>query len=347
VNRPAVTSGLLTRNLEGAWTDYVLAHPEGSLFHTLEWRDVIRSVFGHEERYIVALRNGRIAGILPLFFVKSWIFGKSVLSVPFGVYGGVVADGPEEVRALVAGAGDFARETGAEYVELRHRKTIAPDLPETTLYQAFVAEVPKTREGCLLRIPRKARAEVRHAIKAGLVADFKARDLKELYQLFAINKRGHGSPIFPESLFQKLHRILGEKCLLLRVTKDGRTLSAVLSFVFKDTMMPYYSGSVPDAAQHSADNFMYHALMEKASDLGLSHFDFGRSREGTGPYEFKRHQGFVPEPLHYQYVLNTAKELPSLNPSNPRYDFAKAVFRKMPLFVAQKLGSFISKRMPH
>ncbi len=347
IRADATTVEDLRRGGETDWSAYVEACPDASLFHGLAWRDVLVSVFRHEPCYIVARRDGRVVGVLPLFAVRSLLFGRCLLSVPFGVYGGILADDEDACRALVDAAAERAAADRSRYVELRHRTRVVPGLPETDLYQAFAGAVPDSREACLARIPRKARAEVRRAAAAGLVAEFDVRDVSELHRLFSLNKRRHGSPIFPASLFWRIREIYGDRCVFLRVRKDGRTLSAVLSFIHGDTMMPYYSGATPEAPAHSADNFMYHALMERAFELGLRRFDFGRSREGTGPWIFKRHQGFTPEPLCYQYILNTATAIPQLNPSNPKYDVVRAVFRRLPLPVAQKIGSFVSKRMPH
>ena len=67
------------------WDRFVEAHEHGTVFHTLRWRDVIRHTFKHDERFLVAPRGGRITGILPIFDVSSFVFGRTLVSVPFGV----------------------------------------------------------------------------------------------------------------------------------------------------------------------------------------------------------------------------------------------------------------------
>src|SRR5262249_8667414 len=150
------------------------------------------------------------------------------------------------------------------------------------------------------------------------------------------NKRKLGSPIFPESLFWKAVEHLPERSFLLRVRHDGATVAAVLSFVHRGTIMPYWSGAADRAQELSANNLMYFRLMDEASLRGLTRFDFGRSRRDTGSYAFKKNQGFEPVPLHYHYVLNNGANVPSVNPDNPKYNLARGLFRRLPAPIAAK-----------
>ncbi|MCB9831163.1 MAG: FemAB family PEP-CTERM system-associated protein [Planctomycetes bacterium] len=333
--------------MAGIWDAYVATRPEATLFHGQRWREVILRTFRHGDRSLVARRGGQVVGVLPLFEVSSFFFGTSLISVPFGVYGGLLVDDRDAARALVEAAGKVARERKAKYVELRHLESPIEDLPATDLYFTFIADVPPDEDGCLQRIPRKGRAEVRKAIAdPDLSFAIDELDLKEFHRLFSINKRKLGSPLFPSSLFWHARNIYGEDVSVLSVKRHGETIAAVMSFIHRDTIMPYYSGTAPGAETYRASNYMYYQLMVWASQRGLKHFDFGRSRENTGAYSFKKHQGFEPTQLRYDYILNTATEVPSLNPSNPKYRLAKKAFSSMPIWMAQKLGSWLVKRAP-
>ncbi|MCA9323460.1 MAG: FemAB family PEP-CTERM system-associated protein [Planctomycetes bacterium] len=331
-----------------SWAAYVSAHPHGTLFHTLRWRDAIRGTFQHLDRYLVARKGAEICGILPLTKVSSVFFGTTMVSVPFGVYGGMLVDDEGTARALVDRARQLATECGAKYVEMRHLHAPIDDLPRTNLYFTFIADIPDSPEGCLQRIPRKARAEVRKSLAdERLSFEEEGLELKDFHRLFSLNKRRLGSPLFPSSLFWHLRNQFQEDCRLHVVRAEGEVISAVMSFIHEGMIMPYYSGSVDDAdTNFRASNFMYYKLMEWASDRGLKRFDFGRSREDTGAYRFKKHQGFEPFNLSYDYILAGDDEIPSLNPSNPKYRIAQKLFRNLPLFAAQKLGSWLVKRAP-
>ncbi len=331
-----------------AWMGFVADTPEATLFHTLAWRDVLRATFRHEDRYLIARRGERITGILPLVIVRSMIFGTTIVSVPFGVYGGLVADDEASKSALMQRAAELGRASKADYVEFRQLHGADETLPTIDIYHTFIDDVPATKEECLARIPRKARAEVRKAVKnEDLAFGREDIELHEFHHLFSLNKRRLGSPLFPSSLFWHLRRQFGDQCVIHTVRHRGEIVAAVMSFVFKGTLMPYYSGSIEGAdASLRASNFMYFRLMEWAVEQGLERFDFGRSREGTGAFRFKKNQGFTPQRLSYQYQLIRAKDVPHLTPANPKYRMAQWMFRRLPLFAAQKLGSWLVKRAP-
>lgn len=79
---------------------------------------------------------------------------------------------------------------------------------------------------------------------------------------------------------------------------------------------------------------------------GYKIFDFGRSKQETGPFHFKRHWGFEPQALPYQYFLPKGGEIPNVNPSNPKFQPFIALWKRLPLSIANRLGPFLIKYLP-
>jgi hypothetical protein len=90
---------------------------------------------------------------------------------------------------------------------------------------------------------------------------------------------------------------------------------------------------------------MYWEVMRRAADRGCRMFDFGRSKQGTGAFSFKKNWGFVPEPLRYQFHLRRGDSLPEINPLNPKYRLAIAVWKRLPLPLTKLLGPMIVKSL--
>jgi hypothetical protein len=88
---------------------------------------------------------------------------------------------------------------------------------------------------------------------------------------------------------------------------------------------------------------MYWEVMRRAADRGCTLFDFGRSKRGTGAFSFKEHWGFDPQALHYEYRLVRASAPPNVNPLNPKYRLFIALWKRLPLFVANRLGPMIAR----
>lgn len=333
---------------DSRWDAFVGRHAQGTFFHLTGWRRVVQEVFKHQPRYLLLEQGRTWLGVLPMFFTKGPFLGRNLISVPYGVYGGVLAETEAAQAVLLENAAALGRELGARYVELRHLEPRAGQRPESGLYCTFRKTLPEDPAEVLAAIPKKARAEVRRARdKHGMVLREDC-ELDEFFALFATNKRRLGSPSLPRRWFRQLREEFGRTVALHRaVDGEGRTLAAVMSFCFKDTVSAYYSGSVTGANQTGVNDFIYWGIMEWAVRTGYRRFDFGRSRVDSGPAAFKKNMGFEPEPLHYEYLLvGEGARIPEFHPSNPRLDLPRRIWSNMPLFLTSRLGGRLSRYLP-
>jgi FemAB-related protein (PEP-CTERM system-associated) len=327
------------------WDDFVMACPEATFFHRAAWQDIVRDVFRHQTYFLYAERDGRIEGVLPLAHVRSMLFGKSLVGLPFAVYGGVAATSAEAVAALEGQAQELAQRLGVDHLELRNLNRRHDDWPLQDLYVTFRKDILPEEEANMLAIPRKQRAMVRKGIKNGLVSHIDT-DVDRFFALYADNVHRHGTPAMPKRYFQALQQTFGPDCEVLTVTgPDGRILSSVMSFYFRDEVLPYYAGDDEAARDLAANDFKYWELMRRACARGLKVFDYGRSKQGTGSYAFKKNWGFEPRPLHYEYCLYKRESVPQNNPSNAKYRLLIATWRRMPIGLANWLGPFIVRNL--
>ena len=328
-----------------AWDAFVMACPQASFFHRAGWQRILEDVFGHRTHYLCAVADNRITGVLPLAHVKSVLFGNALTSLPFAVYGGVAAADEASAAALEAEAQRLARHFGVQHLELRHRERRHADWPVQDLYVTFRKPILPEEEANMLAIPRKQRAMVRKGIKNGLTSAVDA-DEDRFFRLYADNVHRHGTPALPRRYFAELQREFGRDCELLTVSSaEGRPLSSVLSFYFRDEVLPYYAGDDEAARDLAANDFKYWELMRRSCARGLKLFDYGRSKQGTGPYAFKKNWGFEPTPLHYEYQLYKRDAVPQNNPANAKYKLMIETWRRLPLGVANWLGPHIVRSL--
>ena len=147
--------------------------------------------------------------------------------------------------------------------------------------------------------------------------------------------------MFPKRYFRNLRQAFGRDCEILTVRSHGKPISSVLSFYFRDRVMPYYTGSLPEARALGTNDLMYWQVLRRAVDRGCRIFDFGRSKVGTGPYDFKRNWGFEPQPVTHQFYLREGCELPRVNPTNPKYRALISLWQRLPLSVANAIGPYL------
>ncbi|MEH0023170.1 MAG: FemAB family XrtA/PEP-CTERM system-associated protein [Desulfobacter sp.] len=327
----------------GDWDAYVNGHPRGTVFHLTAWKQVVEKTFGHNSHYFLARCGQEISGVFPVFEIKSMLFGHSFISVPFAEIGGILADDTAVASGLLETVSLLSQNQRAACVELRNT-TAMPALGTKDLYYNFSKEIFPDHDENLKAIPRKSRAMVRKAIKNGLVSETGRHLLPEFYDLLAVNFHRLGTPVFPKHLFESLLDGFGANAGILLVrTPHGAPAAGVLYLMYKNRMMPYYAGSDFSFRQMGPNDFMYWELMRLAVEKGLQVFDYGRSKIGTGSFRFKKHWGFEPTPLAYQYVLNQGHEMPNLSPANPKYQRKIELWKKMPLGLTRIMGPWISK----
>ena len=326
------------------WDAFVDAAPDATFFHRSGWKRVLEQVFGHATHYIFAERDGRIEGILPLAQIKSLLFGNTLISTPFCVYGGILANDAAAADLLRKRACDLAQELRVDALELRNLKPSGQAWPTKDLYVTFRKEIDPDPEINLKAIPRKQRAMVRKGIKAGLASETDD-GWQRLYRVYSESVRNLGTPVFPASLFRVLREVFGDDCEVLMVTHQGQDIAGVMSFYFRDQVLPYYGGSVAQARALKGNDFMYWELMRRAGERGIKIFDYGRSKEGTGSYSFKKNWGFTPEPLYYENYLVKSDSIPEINPMNPKYQLFIKAWKKLPLPVANTIGPMLARSL--
>jgi len=314
---------------------------EATFFHRSAWQKIITDVFRHHAYFLYAEDEIGVRGILPLAHVKSRLFGNVLVALPFAVYGGIAAVDGEAVAVLENAARELASSLGVDHLEFRNVAPRHPEWPTQDLYVTFRKPILPELEDNMLAIPRKQRAMVRKGIKNELISTVD-RNTDRFFALYADNVHRHGTPAMPKKYFDTLLQVFGQDCEILTVSApDGRPLSSVLSFYFRDEILPYYAGDDESARHLAANDFKYWELMRRACERGIKVFDYGRSKRGTGSFAFKKNWGFEPQSLHYEYCLYKSDAIPQNNPNNPKYRFFIAAWRRMPISPANRLGPYI------
>jgi len=327
------------------WDRFVDDCPQATFFHRVGWRDILENGLGHRCHYLLAERDDAIRGVLPLAEVRSRLFGHALVSLPFCVYGGPASVDAVADDALIDAAVDLARSLRVGHLELRNREAKRPGWPRQDLYVTFRKPLAADVEANLLAIPRKQRAMVRKGVARGLCSEVD-RAPDRFFELYADNMHRHGSPALSKRYFARLTQAFGDACEILTVSDASRRpVSGVLSFYFRDEVLPYYAGDTRHARDLAANDFKYWELMRRACERGLRVFDYGRSKVGAGSFDFKKNWGFEPVPLAYEYRLFSRTEVPQNNPLNPRYRALIAAWRRLPRPLVDAFGPLIARSL--
>ncbi len=326
------------------WDSFVRQSDKGTFFHLYGWKLVLERAFNYNTYYLYTEQAGEITGVLPLGHIKSLLFGNTLISVPFCVYGGILAVNDDAASALRRKAIELAEKLGVDALELKNRVPSDSGWPVKNLYVTFRKEISADAEENLKAIPRKQRAMVRKGINAGLCGEFSS-DADRFFRVYSESVRNLGTPVMPAKYFRILQEVFGSACDVLMITHEGQDIAGVMSFYYKDEVLPYYGGSIPLARNLKGNDFMYWELMRQCGERGIRIFDYGRSKVGAGSYSFKKNWGFTPEPLHYEYYLVKSAAIPEINPNNPKYELFIKAWKKLPLSVANAVGPMLARSL--
>jgi FemAB-related protein (PEP-CTERM system-associated) len=325
------------------WDDFVHSCATATFFHLSGWKRVIERAFGHQTHYLLAERAGVVTGVLPLTHVRSVLFGSSLISNAFAVYGGTAAVDEASLKALDAAAVGLMEKLRVPVLEMRGFAGHRTDWQtKSGLYATFRKSIDPSVEANLKAVPRKQRAMIRKGLHNGLRSEIDV-GINRLYRIYAQSVRNLGTPVFAKSYFRILAEEFAECCDIVVVSSSGAAVAAVLNFYFRDEVLPFYGGGLPAARGLAANDFMYWEVMRRACERGCRVFDFGRSKTATGAHAFKRNWGFEPTPLSYQFRVAAGHRVSDLNPLNPKFRLAVAAWKRMPLPLATRLGPMIVK----
>lgn len=326
-----------------AWDTFVDRNEAATFFHRYGWAVVIEKTFGHSPRYLLAERSGAVVGILPLIHKTSTLFGNALISNAFCSYGGVAADDPEAAKALEIQAEQLAEQLDVDYLEFRNTAPMRDDwIRKDTTYATFRKRMEPGRDEIIKAVPSKGRRhELRKSLHQGLRFEIDD-DVDDFYKVFAESYRNLGTPVYPKRYFTNLMEVFGRDFDICVVRGPDGPLSGSMAFSFKDHVHPYYTGGTAAARNVQANDFLFLNIMCRALERGYGTFDFGRSKVGTGSYDYKTYWGFKPQPLAYEYRLVRAEQAPDLNPLNPKYKVLVEAWKRLPLPVSKLVGPHIA-----
>ena len=333
--------------VSGPWAEQSSSLPRLAA-HQDDWVRAIRDGLRHRAYSIRALQAGESVGWLPLMLVKGPIFGKFLVSLPYINTGGVWAKDCQVAVTLVERACDLADELGVKYLELRHE--IPVDCArlnfERTEKVHMRLQLPGTDELLNKSFKSKLRSQVKKSTTYGHDVIWGREELlRDFHQVFSINMRDLGTPVFSRGLFASILEQFGDDAEFCVVKNDSQAVAAAL-LVHSDGVTEVPSAScLRDWNRTAANMFMYRQLLRRAVERGSDLFDFGRSSEGSGTYKFKAQWGAEPHPAVWQYYVREGS-VDAMRPDSDSNQRLIKAWQKLPVWLTRLMGPSIVRGIP-
>jgi FemAB-related protein (PEP-CTERM system-associated) len=351
---------------QSSWDQYVAGHPRATYCHLIGWQKVIKRTYGHADHYLLAEEKGRIVGVLPLFRLKSLLFGDSLISMPFLDYGGLLSDDDEAGKNLLMAAIDLAHRLRVDGIELRHVESPQwlegfnqnkNDNQSNTTGRANVViqdrslakirmllQLPENSEYLMKSFKSKLRSQITKPLKEGCSVTFGGTELlDDFYEVFSINMRDLGSPVHEKKLFRNLFDEFPDKSKIFLVSKDKQCVAVSIVIGFKGVLENPWASSLRKHRQLGTNMLLYWAMLQYACDNGFRYFDFGRSTPGEGTFKFKEQWGPVAQNLQWTYLSLDGRE--GGDGSSQKVKFQRMVdcWKRLPVPLTRIIGPRLRK----
>ncbi len=338
---------------QGSWDQYVKEHLNGTIYHTIAWKNIVERHFGKKTKYLLVEDNNKILAILPLVFFKSALFGEFIVSFPYVNYGGMLYSDEQAKQLLLDAAEKLLVSSSSDFIELRSMQENEFDLPvkskKVTYYLSLPdLELPDYEEALMKQFKAKLRSQIRRPIKEGMYAKVLSKEgLDDFYNIFAIKMRELGTPVYAKDFFSTILNELPEHAKIIIIfSKDEIPVAAAFLIHYKGMMEIPWAATLRRYDKLSPNMLLYFEVLKYAMKQQCTIFDFGRCTKGSGTYRFKKQWGGEEKTLFWYYMLREGQGIPEVNPNNPRYKIAIKVWQKLPLTVTKLFGPALVKHIP-
>lgn len=328
------------------WNVFVNLSDRANFYQRWEWAAVNREALGHRTHLLLAERDGQVTGVLPLVRVRSRLFGDVLSSMPFVNFGGPAAEDEGTESALVRQACALAERLRCDYLQLRATRAF-DGLPVATDKVSMTVALDADPEAVMRSFSTKHRTNIRRAAKNDITVRAGGPELlDDFYAVLSLSWQRLGTPLYRRAYFADIVRRFGDHVRLHVAYHAGTPIATAFNGEFRGTVEGMWAGVDPRAQELQPNYVLYWEMIRDACQRGLGRFHLGRSTKDSGAVRFKEKWSATPQQLYWNYHLVRARELPRLNPDNPRYARAIRIWQQLPLPVLRLIGPPLARLIP-
>ncbi len=332
---------------EYSWDDYVAAHARATHCHLFAWKKIIEDTYHLQGYYLQAINESKVVGILPLFNIKSRIFGNHLVSMPFLNYGGILADSDQAAHQIHLHAIELFKELNSNSLEYRYPESgpfyfpLPTESKLNTYKVRMILSLPENSELLFQSFNTKLRSQIRRPKKEGMTCTISGeRLLNDFYIVFARNMRDLGSPVHSYVFFENILKYLDRNAKIGIVYYQKEPVAAGLIIHFHDTIEIPWASALKKFNTYSPNMLLYWSFLEYASNKGFKYFDFGRSSPDEGTFRFKQQWGAESRQLYWYQTFSDRRndDHHSFDSKSMQRRLMASVWKKLPLRVTNYLG---------
>jgi CelD/BcsL family acetyltransferase involved in cellulose biosynthesis len=331
------------------WEALVTALPNSLIYHHPAWLQVLEESYGYKPVNLACEdANGKLRGVLPLFYMRGLFTGRRFSSLPRTPVSGPLACDDQAMAALICAAVERIRNEPGTQLQLKASSNALDGLVDGVIgvpwSATYLLELPERPE--LLHIGNsRNRTRIKWAVNKATRLGVQVRpaeterELRAWYELYLDTMRWFAIPPRPYRFFQVAWEQLWPRGLMRLLLAEqhamGRTrlLAGSLFLMFGQTVFYAFNGRRrEDLSSRPNDAIQWRAIHDACAD-GFRYYDFGEvDKNNVGLAEFKSKWGARQQWLYrYYYPAPHKLEIGMRESSSPVFQFASTVWRHLPL----------------
>jgi FemAB family. len=318
---------------DSRWDDFVMGHPESTIFHHSDWARVLRDRYESSPTYyVIEGVHGEIVAAAPFVFIPSSLAGRRLVCLPCSEYGFPLVHSSEAIVQLIAAAKEEVKSGRVSFLEIRGWGSLGMPsemgFMESPTYLRHVITLDEDIERLRAKLDHQnhhLKRNLRKAEESGLIVR-EARnenDVRQFHRLSVKTRRRLNLLPWPYHFIQSIyqHTVAHNLGFLLLAELHGKVIAGSLYLCFKDTVLLKINASDKDYSQYRGNYLITWKAIERACQRGYKRFDFGISDpDNLGLIAFKRQWGSeeLPLPYYYYSATNHIKSIAKVSPTYRR-----------------------------
>ncbi len=336
-----INISILSPSDEPDWQAYVNSHPDATIYHTLEWRDILYNEYRFEPVYLIAKSGGKVIGVLPMFLVKN-LMGKRLVSLPFSIYGGPVGDSGEIVSALLSKAKEMIMRGVAGSIESKCMPVGVEELGSASEEKGMKVDLTISVDGLWKQLTD--RNDVNRAINEGLKFSLSDGDgIEKFYQLQLMTRKRLGLPTPSLRYYRSFFERMPGMVKLALVKKGDTPVAGGVFFTYKSNVLYALGASDRGYLSCRPNDLLIWEMIKWSAESGYKRFDLGPTpTHDKGLLHFKGKWGG-------RHLFATKYYFPAVSKNREGEVVSSrtgSVFLKsLPTGLARHIGHYVAKLM--
>jgi serine/alanine adding enzyme len=326
------------------WNNYIASRYDSTFTDKWEWNNILQNIYGFEQFWLLAKNNNRVVGCAALALADHPIFGKYLVTAPFGSYGGFYFDTDEAHAALIQKIEELKYILGTRYALIRiidNGIKIPPGWINDSIYSTYMIEIRDDPQQYLQHvISRKTRACIRNSMNRGCHVSFGHKELlDDFWYVVSRAMKELGSPFHSRRYLKAVLDTLQDNVKInIIYSKDSYPCAAGLHILHNDQVDFLYGPKLNKYRSLNIGEFLYWSIIEYYFQNGFRKLNLGRSLIGSNNENFKMKWRPAVRNLASMYYVSPGDSLPGLNQANPKFKNAIKMWQRMPLWTHRVVG---------